>query len=73
MGRDGAEGVLFSFRTHLADPANLPPLTLRGLEAEALYTVEGESGPRSGLSWMRAGLSLSLGDFSSAMRRIRRV
>jgi alpha-galactosidase len=73
MGRDGAEGVLFAFRTHLADPANLPPLTLRGLEAEALYTVEGESGPRSGLSWMRAGLSLSLGDFSSAMRRIRRV
>jgi alpha-galactosidase len=73
MAKDGAEGVLFAFRTHLVPPATLPPLYLRGLDAEALYAVEGIDGARSGAAWMHAGLRLELKDFESTVRRIRRI
>jgi hypothetical protein len=64
--------VLFAFRTHMPEPAQLPPLYLRGLDPQALYEIEGFPGARSGLAWMHAGLSLHLSDFESTVRRIRR-
>jgi hypothetical protein len=64
--------VLFAFRTHLPLPADLPPLTLRGLDPESRYEVEGV-GVRSGQAWMRAGLDVKLKDFQGIVRRIRRV
>ena len=73
MAKDKSAGVLFAFRTHLAHPAALPPLYLQGLDPKALYTVEGCSGPLSGLAWMEAGLNIPLMDFQSDMRRIQRV
>jgi alpha-galactosidase len=73
MAKDGSEGVLFAFRTHLPEPVFLPPLRLRGLQPEALYRIEGEGLPRSGAAWMQLGLSVSLGDFQSAVKRIWRV
>ncbi len=73
MSRDRSAGVLFAFRTHLPNPTQLPPVYLRGLEPDALYTVEGEPGARSGLAWMRTGVQFSLQDFSSTLRRIRRA
>lgn len=73
VSKDRAEGVLFVFRTHIPEPAQLPLIYLRGLEPEAVYDVEGFDEPRSGLSWMRAGLKIQLRDFESTVRRIRRV
>jgi hypothetical protein len=63
-------------------------LSLRGLDADARYTVEGIDGARAGSAWMRAGLQVPLkseivwtegtmdykiGDFTAAVRRIRRA
>jgi len=73
MSKDGSAGVLFVFRTHLPVPADLPPLYLCGLDSEAQYEVEGIDGARSGLAWMRVGLEVELSDYSSSVRRIRRV
>lgn len=73
VSRDRSEGVLFVFRTHLAGPANLPPIYLRGLDPDAQYEVEGVAGARSGRAWMHAGLAVPLRDLESAVRRIRRV
>jgi alpha-galactosidase len=73
VSKDRREGVLFAFRTHIPEPVQLPPLYLRGLDEETLYEVEGFPGARSGRAWMRAGLSVSLGEFGSTLRRIRAV
>ncbi|MBE0696035.1 MAG: alpha-galactosidase [Anaerolineaceae bacterium] len=71
--KDCSEAVLFVFRTHIPEPAQLPQIYLRGLDPQALYEVEGVPGTRSGLSWMHAGLSIPLRDFESTVRRITRV
>ena len=73
LTRDRAEGVLFAFRTHLPDPVTLPLLYPRGLESDALYTIEGFAETRSGLGWMEIGLALELGNFESTIRKITRV
>ncbi len=70
VSKDRREGVLFAFRTHLPEPTILPPLTLRGLDPLALYRVEGFDAPRSGASWMNAGLTLQLKDFQSTVLKI---
>lgn len=72
MSKDASEGVLFAFRTHLPNPTMLPKLYLRGLEPEALYTIEGWEKPRSGLAWMNDGLQIELDNFTSTVRLIRR-
>jgi alpha-galactosidase len=73
VSKDRSESVLFAFRTYLPEPVTLPPLYLRGLNPTARYEVEGYVGARSGAAWMHVGLTLTLDDFSSTMRRIRRV
>jgi alpha-galactosidase len=73
VSKDKAESVLFAFRTLIPDPANLPPLRLRGLDPRARYTVEGLEGVRSGLAWMNTDLLLPLHNFESTLRRVRRV
>jgi len=73
VSQDGAEGVLFVFRTHLAEPAVLPLIHLRGLEAEGRYQIEGLEGVRSGRAWMKSGISIPLKDYQSAVRRIARI
>jgi alpha-galactosidase len=73
LAKDQGAGVLFAFRTHLAPPAVMPTLRLQGLAPEALYTLEGFPGARSGRAWMEAGLQIDLQDFHSAMRLIQRV
>jgi alpha-galactosidase len=70
---DRSEAVLFAFRTHLPHPSILPPLYLRGLDADSRYEVQGIADVRSGAAWMHAGLQLTLRDFESTVRRIRRV
>jgi alpha-galactosidase len=70
VSKDRAESVLFVFRTHLPDPAQLPMLHLRGLKPDALYTVEGQGAARSGAAWMHAGLFVQIGDLESRMLRI---
>jgi alpha-galactosidase len=72
MSKDRAEGVLFAFRTHIPDPAQMPPIYLRGLEPQGRYIVEGFPEPHSGLAWMHNGLKLELGNLESTLRRIRR-
>jgi alpha-galactosidase len=73
VSKDRGEGVLFAFRTHIAEPVTLPPLYLRGLDPERLYEVEGIEGVRSGAAWMHAGLSVQLKDFESTVRKIRAI
>jgi alpha-galactosidase len=73
VNKDRSQGVLFAFRTHMPEPAQLPPLYLRGLDPLALYEVEGISGARSGLAWMRTPLWLHLSNFESTVRRIQRL
>lgn len=73
MTRDRSEGVLFAFRTQIADPVELPVLYPRGLERAARYTIEGFAGVRSGLAWMQTGIALTLGNFESAMLRIQKA
>jgi alpha-galactosidase len=71
MSKDGAQGVVFAFRTHMPHPATVPTLYLQGLDADSRYVIEGFDEARSGAAWMRAGLRIELGDFSSAVRTIR--
>jgi alpha-galactosidase len=73
MSKDRAEGVLFAFRTHIPEPVMLPPLYLRGLDPEALYEIECEPEPRSGLAWMHTGIQYYLKDFESDVRKIKKV
>jgi alpha-galactosidase len=40
VAKDGSESVVFTFRTHLPPPSNLPLIYLRGLVPDARYTVE---------------------------------
>ena len=70
---DQAEAVLFAFRVYLPEPCILPPIYLRGLQAEAQYVVEGISGVRSGQALMQVGLTIALGNLESTLRRIQRV
>jgi len=64
---------VFAFRTHIPDPANPLVLRLRGLEAEAQYTVEGFEGARSGQAWMHSDNLFMLKNFESTVRKIKRV
>ena len=73
VSKDRQEAVLFAFRTHMPEPARIPPIYLQGLDLEAKYTVEGCSEVRSGRAWMNVGLLLPLGNFESTVRRIKRV
>ena len=73
LGQDGAEGVLFAFRTHLSEPIVLPPVRLAGLEPHTLYRVDGLDAPLSGAVLMAVGLTLELKDFSSVVRRFYRI
>ena len=73
LGQDGAEGVLFAFRTHLSEPIVLPPVRLAGLEPHTLYRVDGLNVPLSGAALMAVGITLELKDFSSVVRRFYRI
>lgn len=73
VSQDKAEGVLFVFRVHVPEKYNIPHLYLRGLDPEALYSVEGFEAPRSGLAWMEAGLRVDLKNLQSKILKITRV
>jgi len=73
VSKDKSESVLFVFRTHIPDPFNIPMIHLRGLDPEALYSVEGMDDPRSGLAWMEAGLKVDLKNMQSKVLRINRI
>ena len=88
MAKDGSEGVLFVFRTHLSEPTTFPTLHLRGLDADARYTIEGIEGARTGTAWANAGVKVPIagevlvvdthmeylsGDFRALILRIRRI
>ncbi|MEO7911847.1 MAG: alpha-galactosidase [Roseiflexaceae bacterium] len=73
LSKDRSAGVLFAFRTHLADPITLPAIRLCGLDPHARYQIEGLPDVRSGLAWMADGLHIQLHDFESTVRRIQRV
>jgi len=73
VSQDQAESVLFVFRVHVPEKYNLPHLYLRGLDPDALYSVEGFEEPRSGLAWMEAGLKVELKNLQSKILKIRRL
>ena len=73
LSKDKTEGVLFVFRTHIPEPFNTPVIHLRGLDPEALYSIEGFEQTFSGLAWMEAGLKVVLKNMQSKILRIKRI
>jgi alpha-galactosidase len=73
MSKDRSEGALFAFRTHIPEPVSLPPVYLRGLDPDARYSIEEQTGIKSGLAWMETGVDLELKNFTSTVLRIRKV
>ena len=73
VSADRRESVLFAFRVWLPDPSAMPPIYLRGLQPDAVYTVEGIDGEKSGAAWMHIGLVVTIGNLESTVRRITRV
>jgi alpha-galactosidase len=73
MSKDKSSGVLFAFRTHMSNPAQLPVIRLQGLEPEALYTIEGVDFKRSGAAWMEIGVLFDLKDYESRLCRIQQI
>ena len=73
LSKDKTEGVLFVFRTHIPEPFNTPLIHLRGLDPEALYSIEGFEQTFSGLAWMEAGLKVVLKNMQSKILRIKRI
>ena len=72
VAKDGRQAVLFAFRH--SQEYNTPPPTirLRGLDAKAVYEVNGSQ--MSGAYLMQNGVNLKLrGDFDSAILQINRV
>jgi alpha-galactosidase len=73
VSKDKSEGVLFVFRTHIPDPFKIPMIYLRGLDPEAIYSIEGIEQPRSGLAWMEVGVRVELKNLQSKVMRITRL
>jgi alpha-galactosidase len=73
VSTDKSEGVLFVFRVHIPEKFNFPIIRLRGLDPEAMYSVEGQPQVRSGLAWMEAGLTVELKNLQSKVLRIRKI
>ena len=76
VSKDKSESVLFAFRVHIPDFARVvqvPPIYLRGLEPDSLYSIEGFEGPRSGKAWMEAGVKVELRNMQSRILRIRKT
>ncbi|HEX2863479.1 MAG TPA: alpha-galactosidase, partial [Deinococcales bacterium] len=75
------EAVLIAARTHQPEPADLPPVRLRGLDANATYTLRanGRHASRqnlpataSGATLMHHGLKIDLRDFQSVTVHLKR-
>jgi alpha-galactosidase len=73
VSKDKSESVLFAFRTHIPDRFNIPMIYLRGLDPDALYSIEGFDQPRSGTAWMESGLKVELKNLQSRVLRIQRL
>ena len=73
VSKDRSEAVRCVFRTLIPDPVELPPIYLRGLDPTARYSIAGFDAPRSGQSWMHAGLQISLNNFESTLLHIRKT
>jgi alpha-galactosidase len=76
VSKDKTESVLFVFRVHIPDFANVVKLLrvyLRGLESDTLYSIEGFDEPRSGKAWMESGLKVELRNMQSKILRIRKI
>ena len=73
VSKDKSAGVLFVFRTAIRDPFNTPVIYPRGLEPEAMYSVEGFDGARSGQAWMQTGLKVELHNLQSRVLKIQRA
>lgn len=71
MSKDQTSGVLFAFLVHRTDPVTPLILYPRGLAPDCLYTIEGFSEVRSGMAWMKTGVTVTLSNFSSTVRQIR--
>ena len=72
--RDGHETVVFAYLHSSRFGLYRSMLRLQGLDAQALYRIEGDDTPVSGQALMKRGLHLDLrGDFVSRMIVIRRV
>ncbi len=72
VAKDKREAELFAFRMHRARLGRNPLIRLAGLDPEALYSVEGIEGARTGRAWSELGLRLPLKDLQSTILLIQR-
>ncbi len=81
VARDGHEAVLFAFLHSSQQGKPYPPLYLRGLDPDAIYSIHVQAGElidstvsrASGDYWMHHGVSVSLrGDFQAAFFTLER-
>ena len=70
VSKDKLTSVLFVFAIYRTDPSLLLLVYPRGLDSNAVYSVEGLSEKRSGAAWMSLGIRLNLGNLDSALLRI---
>ena len=76
VSKDRRESVLFTFRTSqplVPQFEAMPPVYPRGLDPDALYSIEGFDDIRSGRAWMQLGVEVYLTNYQSAMMRILQV
>ena len=67
LSKDRRQGLLFVFRLFLPEPAILTAVFPRGLDPQALYRMDGDPRPRSGMAWMETGMQFNLGNFESCL------
>lgn len=76
VSKDKQESVLFVFRVHIPDDGamvKLPPIHLRGLDEDFLYSIDGFDEPHSGKAWMETGVTVKFINMQSKVLRIKRV
>jgi alpha-galactosidase len=73
VAKDKSAAVVLAFRTHRARIGPNPAIMVQGLEAEAIYRIEGQDMTLSGRALAERGLTLPLRDFQSAVIALERL
>ncbi|MBZ0303276.1 MAG: alpha-galactosidase, partial [Anaerolineae bacterium] len=73
VSKDRAETVVFTFRTYLPFPAQLPLIYLKGLDAEAIYEDTRTGKRKTGAGWMFTGVQTNVENTQSSVMHLKRI
>eukprot|EP01117_Protostelium_nocturnum_P008668 TRINITY_DN3112_c0_g2_i11.p1 TRINITY_DN3112_c0_g2~~TRINITY_DN3112_c0_g2_i11.p1 ORF type:complete len:708 (+),score=168.88 TRINITY_DN3112_c0_g2_i11:68-2191(+) len=73
VSKDKEESVLFLFRVWISRTIYPSVVLLKGLDPDSFYTVEGETGIRSGLGWANVGITVDIKNLQSSVRKIKKI